>query len=138
MAQKLDDYESEETEDEKQKDHRFHLDKITIFTAISFIILCDAFLYLLSVKTSEPFGIVQILFSIMSGAVMALFLVWTRFIMTTNRFMGAFLSIAGIVATSYALTRKYQGGYTTTFLIMGIVIALAYTIYYFIRFGKKN
>lgn len=129
MAQKRDDYE----EDEDSDDKTFALDKITIITAVSFIIIAELFLYFLKIKTGADFTWVQIVFGLITGIVMALFLVWIRFIMASNRYMGGFISLAGIISMTYAVTRKYQGTYTTIFMSIGILISLAYTIFYFIK-----
>lgn len=133
MAQKRDEYEEDEDSDNKT----FALDKLTILTGISFIVLCELFLYILSTKTDASFGVTQIVFALISGIVLTLYLVWTRFIMASNKYLGSFLSVAGIISVAYALTRKYQGTYTTTFMSIGILLALGYTIFYFVKSGKK-
>lgn len=133
MAQKKDDYEDEDNSEDKT----FALDKITIITAISFIILAELFFYFLKIKTNADFTWVQIVFGMITGLVMALFLVWIRFIMVSNRYMGSFLSVAGIISVAYAVTRKYQGTYTTAFISIGILLVLGYTIFYFVKSGKK-
>lgn len=133
MAQKRDDYEDEDDSDNKT----FAVDKLTTITAISFVILAELFFYFLKIKTNADFGWVQIVFGIIIGLVMALFLVWIRFIMASNKYMGGLISVAGIIAVAYALTRKYQGTYTTIFLSIGILLALFYTFFYFIKSNKK-
>src|SRR6185436_327019 len=105
MAQKRDDYDEEDSEDAGPS--KLTLDKITIVTLIAFIAISVLFLYLLSVKTEATFGLKEIVFAIVSGIVIILFLIWTRFLMTNNKYLGAFISIAGIIAIVYALTRKY-------------------------------
>lgn len=134
MAQKRDDYEED---NEDIPNSRFLLDKLTATATIAFIILAELFLYFLKVKTGAEFGIVQIIFGIIAGVVIALFLIWVRFIIAGNKYLGTFISLVAILAVPYALTRKYQGTYTTTFMIIGIVMALAYTIFYFVKAGKK-
>lgn len=123
--------------EDTQESYKFHLDKITLFTGIAFIAICELFFYFLSAKTSVDFTIGQIIFGLVAGISLTLFLLWTRFIMASNKYLGGFISLTGILATTYALTRKFQGTYTTTFMVIGIVIALAYTIYYFIKFSNK-
>ena len=133
MAQKRDDYEDEDDSEDKT----FAVDKLTIITAISFIIIAELFFYFLMVKTGASYTWVQIVFGIVTGLVMTLFLVWIRFIMASNRYLGLFLSVAGIISVWYALTRNYQGIYTTVFISIGILLALSYTIFYFVNANKK-
>lgn len=134
MATKRDDYEEDEDSDNSKN---FALDKLTIITGISFILICELFLYFLSTKTNAPFGIAQIIFALISGLVLTLYLIWTRFIMASNRYLGGFLSLAGIISVAYAVTRKYQGTYTTIFIVIGILLALLYSIFYFVKASKK-
>ncbi|MBM3231965.1 hypothetical protein FJZ21_01135 [Candidatus Pacearchaeota archaeon] len=131
---KRDDYEEDEDLDNSKT---FALDKLTVISGVLFILICELFLYFLSTKTDATFGLTQIMFGAISGIVLTLYLIWTRFIMASNRFLGLFLSLGGIISVGYALTRKYQGFYTTTFLIIGIILALFYTIFYFIKSDKK-
>ena len=133
MAQKRDDYEDEDDSEDKT----FTVDKLTLITAISFIIIAELFFYFLMVKTGASYTWVQIVFGIVTGLVMTLFLVWIRFIMASNRYLGLFLSVAGIISVWYALTRNYQGIYTTVFISIGILLALSYTIFYFVNVNKK-
>ena len=131
MAQKRDDY------DEDSQEERFSIDKLTILTGISLILICELFLYFLSAKTQSSFGLTQITFALIAGIVLTLYLIWTRFIMASNRYLGGFLSVAGIISVAYALTRKYQGIYTTIFMSIGVLLGLFYTIFYFVKAGKK-
>lgn len=135
MGSKKDDYEEDDGDESPQS--RLFLDKFTIFVLIAFIIIGELFFHFLSIRTGATYGIVQMIFAFMAAIVITLFLVWIRFIMVNNRFMGGFIAIAGIIASAYALTRRYQGAYTTTFLLLGIAIALSYVIYYFVKFSKK-
>ena len=135
MAQKKEDYEDEGPEEDSTS--KFSLDKSTILALIAFIALSGLFFYFLSIKTETVFGFVQVIFAIITGIVITLFLMWIRFMISSNKYLGAFISIVGIVAIVYALTRKYQGTYTTTFITIGIILAMAYTISYFIKFYKK-
>lgn len=130
---KRDDYE----EDSDEEDHRFLLDKFTIFTGIALILLCEVFFYFLNMKTGSAYDFKEMIFAIFAGIVITLYLIWTRFIMASNKYLGAILSIAGVISVAYALTRKYQGTYTTIFMSIGIILALAYTIFYFVKAGKK-
>ncbi len=134
MAQKRDSYE-DDSDDEPDKIKIF--DKITLITGIVFIILGELFLYLLSVKTGSTFAMKEILFGLMSGISLTLFLIWIRYIMRGNKHLGGILGVGGIIAVSYAVTRKYQGAYTTTFISIGAIIALGYMIYYFIKSDNK-
>ncbi len=134
MASKRDEYEEDEDSDSSKT---FALDKLTVISTILFIILAELFLYFLNVKTGADYIWVQIVFGILTGLVITLYLVWTRFIMASNKYLGAFLSLAGIISIAYAVTRKYQGTYTTIFMSIGIVLALFYTIFYFVKSSKK-
>jgi hypothetical protein len=134
MAQKRDSYE-DDSDDKPDKIKIF--DKITLVTGIVFIILGELFLYLLSVKTGSTFAMKEILFGLISGISLTLFLIWIKYIMAGNKHLGGILGVGGIIAVSYAVTRKYQGTYTTTFISMGAIIALGYMIYYFIKSDNK-
>lgn len=128
----------EEFDDDDDSDNKiFALDKLTIITTISLVILSELFFYFLKTKTGADYTWVQIVFGIIVGLVISLFLVWIRFIMASNRYLGGILSVAGIIAIVYALTRKYQGTYTTIFMSIGIIISLGYTIFYFIKSSKN-
>ncbi|MEK6908639.1 MAG: hypothetical protein AABX23_01145 [Nanoarchaeota archaeon] len=133
MAQKRDDYEDEDSDD----DEKLYFDKLTIFIGISFIVLSELFLYFLSIRTGSSYGLKEIAFALITGIVITLFLMWIRFIMSSNKYMGGFIGVAGVISVAYALTRKYQGTFTTIFLSIGILFALFYTIFYFIKSGKK-
>lgn len=124
-------------EDDEEKNPKLYFDKLTISALIAFIILSELFLYILGTKTGAPFGLKEIIFALFAGISITLFLIWIRFILASNKYMGAFISIAGIASVTYALTRKYQGVYTTIFLSIGIILSLVYVIFYFINLNKK-
>lgn len=126
-----------DNEDSPDPDLRFTLDYLTIFLVISLILISELFLYFLSVKIDTSFGLKEVVFGLVSAISMALFLIWTRFIMESNKHLGGLIGVAGIISVAYALTKKYQGIYTTTFISIGILISLGYTIYYFVKAGKK-
>jgi|SRR3989338_850466 len=125
-----------DNDDESDQDQRFTLDYLTIFLVILLILTSELFLYFLSVKTQVSFGFKEIVFGLVSAMSMSLFLIWTRFILVSNKYLGIIIEILGIVAIAYALTKKYQGIYTTTFILIGIVIALTYTIFYLLKSNK--
>ncbi|MEK6915623.1 MAG: hypothetical protein AABW89_03740 [Nanoarchaeota archaeon] len=133
MAQQKQD----EFEDEDEDGSKFKLDFINVLTVLSLIIISELFLYFLSVKTDSSFGLKEIVFGIFSGIVMSLFLIWVRFIMASNKYLGGIISLVGMISIVYALTRKYQGTYTTIFMSIAIVIGLFYSIFYFVKAGKK-
>ncbi len=134
MPQKRDAYEEELDIDQ---DSKFSFDKMTWFIGLLFIILAELFFYFLSLKTEASFGLKEIIFAFMIGAVTTLFLIWARFIIFINKYLGAFIGFTGIIAITYSLSRKYQGTYTTIFMSIGIILALFYLIFYFIKAGKK-
>ena len=125
-----------DNDDESDQDQRFTLDYLTIFLVILLILTSELFLYFLSVKTQVSFGFKEIVFGLVSAMSMSLFLIWVRFILVSNKYLGIIIEILGIVAIAYALTKKYQGIYTTTFILIGIVIALTYTIFYLLKSNK--
>jgi cation transporter-like permease len=90
MAQKRDSYE-DDSDDEPDKIKIF--DKITLVTGIVFIILGELFLYLLSVKTGSTFAMKEILFGLMSGISLTLFLIWIKYIMAGNKHLGGILGV---------------------------------------------
>lgn len=120
---KADDF--EEYEDSRPEAPKL-IDNLTIIMGVLFLILSEAFFYLLSVKTGAAFTWVQIVFGIIISLVITLFLFWTKFVMANNKYMGGLMALVGILGMYYALTRRYQGVYTTAFLIAGILIALGY------------
>jgi len=104
---------------------------------ILFLILTETFFYILSEKTGEPYGIVQILFALILTAIITLFLIWIRWIMWGNKYAAIFISLLVTAGMVYALTRKYQGIYTTVFAVIGSVLFLGYIILEFWKLGKK-
>lgn len=134
MAQKRDDYEDDDSEQESQQSYS---DKFTISTSITIIVLAELFLYFLSVKTGALYGLKEMSFGLVAGIVMSLFLVWVRFIMSSNKHTALGIGLLGTGAVAYALTRRYQGTYTTIFLSIGVLLALFYIIFYFVKDSRK-
>lgn len=133
--QKKEEFDSEDSGEGLNQ--RLSFGKLTIFIGVAFIFLAETFLYFLSSKTGASFGLKEIAFGLISGIVITLFLIWARFIMASNKYLGAFISLTGIIAIVYALTRKYQGIYTTVFTSIGVILALFYIIFYFVKANKK-
>lgn len=124
-------------DDDESSDKKQVLDFTTGVAGIILLILSEAFFYLLSSKTGVSFGLKQMLFALILAIVITLFLLWIRWIMFSNKYMGVFISIVATAGMYYGLTRKYQGVYTTTFGIIGAILILGYTIMQFIESGKK-
>ncbi|MBS3083310.1 hypothetical protein J4423_00745 [Candidatus Pacearchaeota archaeon] len=124
-------------DDEEDSDTNQILTFPTILVGVILIILSEAFFYLLSSKTGSPFGLTQMVFALMLAIVITLFLLWIRWIMFSDKYMGLFISLVGTVAMYYALTRKYQGTYTTIFAIIGAILILGYTVIQFVQANKK-
>jgi len=135
---KGDDFDAEvEDEGDEKIPSSFSAGFPTIIFGIIFLILAETFFYILSEKTGAPFGLTQMAFGLAIAVIISLFLGWVRIILRSNKYTGLFLGIVGTVAMYYALTRKYQGTYTTIFAIIGIILVLGYTIMQFVKSGKK-
>ena len=137
MASKRDDYEDEEDSEPIENNKRFSVGLATIVAGILFLILAEAFLYLLSAKTGAPFSTNEIIFGIILAVVITLFLAWVKFVMKLNKYAGVIVGIIGTGASVYGLTRKFTGPYTTTFAIIGAVIALGYVLINFIKANQN-
>lgn len=133
VTKKSDDFDS----DDESSDQKRVLNFTTIVTGIILFILSESFFYLLGSKTGAPFGLTQIMFALVLAIVLTLFLLWIRWIMFSDKYMGIFISIVATAGMYYGLTRKYQGAYTTTFAIIGVVLILGYTIMQFVQANKK-
>jgi len=131
VVKKESEFESDEESEIKSKD------KLVWFIGAGFIILSELFLYLSSQKTGSEFGIVQILFGILTAAVITLFLFWLRYLMASNRYSAIIIFLLVLGAVWYGITRRYQGVYTTIFLSVGGILALAYAIFLFVKMSKK-
>ncbi|MBS3081331.1 hypothetical protein J4416_00130 [Candidatus Pacearchaeota archaeon] len=129
--------EFDEDEDDNQKSE-LTLDKLTISLSISLMLISVLFLYILSLKTGSSFGFKEIAFGIVSGIVMTLFLIWAKFLMSGNKYLGAIIGFVGTISTTYALTRKYHGPYTTIFMSIGALLALAYIIIQYTKYPSNN
>ena len=124
-------------DDDESSDQKKVLNFTTAVAGIILFILSEAFFYLLSSKTGVSFGLKQIFFALILAIVITLFLLWIRWIMFSNKYMGIFISIVATAGMYYGLTRKYSGPYTTTFGIIGAILILGYTIMQFIQASKK-
>lgn len=124
-------------EDDVEEDSKQALNFTTIVAGIILLILSETFFYLLSSKTGAPFGLTQMLFALMLSIVITLLLLWIRWIMFSDKYMGIFISIIATAGMYYGLTRKYSGPYTTTFGLLGVVLILGYTIMQFVQANKK-
>lgn len=132
VTKKEDNFEDDDGDKSKQV-----LNFTTGVAGIILLILSEAFFYLLSSKTGAPFGLTQMLFALILAIVITLFLLWIRWIMFSNKYMGVFISIVATAGMYYGLTRKYSGPYTTTFGIIGAILILGYMIMQFIESDKK-
>ena len=136
MATKRDDYE-DESEDSSEDKKGFSIGLTTIITGVLFLILVEAFLYLLGTKTEADFGIKQIIFGIALAIVITLFLVWIKYLMQINKHLATIIGIMGTGASIYGVTRNFKGPYTTTFVIIGTIISLGYILMQFLK-TKQN
>jgi cation transport ATPase len=120
-----------------KQEERFKLGITTIVLGISLLVISIMFFYLLSSKTGENFGIVQIIFAIITAIFATAFLRWIKFFMLRNPYLGAIIGIGVLGATIYSLRLKFVGPYTNTF---SWIIAIVVLVYLFIHFwkGKKE
>lgn len=123
----------------KQQEERHPIiSHTTIILCVVYIALVTIFFYLLHAKTDAPFGFTEISFSFVAGIVLALLLQWNRAIIKKNAYLGLIAGIFVIVCLVYALFLPYVGPYTTTFAIIGSLIAIAYFVYCFMRYRKLD
>src|SRR3989344_9425494 len=115
-------------DDDEGSDQKQVLNFTTVVAGIILLVLSESFLYILSSKTGASFGLKQMFFALTLAIVITLFLLWIRWIMFSNKYMGIFISLIATAGMYYGLTRKYSGPYTTTFGIIGVVLILGYTI----------
>jgi hypothetical protein len=137
MLAKRDDYEDEEDSEKPEEKKSFSLGISTIILGILFLIICEIFLYLLSTKIEAIFGFTQIIFGILLALVLTLFFSWTNYIMYSNKYLGAIIGIVGTGSSVYALTRKFTGIYTTTFVIIGAIISIGYLLIHFLKIKSE-
>ncbi len=109
----------------------------TILAGVIFLGLSEAFFYLLSTKTDATFGMKEITFGFIVAVTITLFLLWIKFIMNANRYLGAVIGIVGTGATIYALRTQFRGPNTTIFVIISLVIALTYIFIHFWKTSEK-
>lgn len=126
-----DDFDTDNDDDSSNDKKKFSIGISTVVAAILFLIITEAFFYLLSTKTSAPFGLGEMLFALALAIVITLFLLWMKFIMRSNRYLGAIVGVVAIGGMIYALNKQYSGPYTTTFASIAAVVALAYIIIHF-------
>ncbi|MSS74174.1 hypothetical protein EXS72_00855 [Candidatus Pacearchaeota archaeon] len=137
VIKKEDDFDEEEKDSESQDEKKgFSIGISTIITGILFLILVETFLYFLSTKTDAEFGVEKIIFGIIISTAIISFFIWVKYIIQINKHLGTIIGITGTVASVYGLTRQFKGPYTTTFTIIGTVIALGYVLMQFIKSKK--
>ena len=127
------DEESEKAEEKKG----FSIGISTIIAGIIFIIIAEAFFYLLSTKTEASFSIKEIIFGLIVAITITLFLMWVKFIMRSNKYLGATIGIMGTGIVIYALRTQFTGAYTNIFTIISAVVALGYIGMHFWKSGNK-
>lgn len=137
-TKKDDEFEEDEESSEPEEKRGFRIGVSTIFTGIIFLGLSEAFFYLLSTKTDATFGFTEIIFGFIVAITITLFLLWIKFIMRSNRHLGAIIGISGTGATIYALRTQFRGPNTTTFLVISLIIALTYIFIHFWKSSKKE
>lgn len=133
MPTKRDDYEDEDTSESAEEKKGFSLSLSTIVLGILFLIICEAFLYLLSTKTDSSLGLTQMIFGLFLAIVITLFFSWVNYLMQSNKYLGVIIGIAGIGSGIYALTRNFAGPFTTTFVIIGLIVGLGYLLIHFLK-----
>ena len=136
-AKKEDEFEEEDTEDAEEEKPSFRIGLSTIIVGIVFIIIAEAFFYLLSTKTEAVFGVTEIIFGLIVAITITLFLLWVKFIIRSNRYLGAIIGIAGTGAMIYALRTQFKGAYTNTFIIISAVVSLGYVFLHFWKSQNK-
>ncbi len=137
-TKKEDEFEEDEESSEPEEKKGFKIGVSTIFTGIIFLGLSEAFFYLLSTKTDAVFGMTEIIFGFIVAVTITLFLLWIKFLMRANRYLGAIIGISGTGATIYALKTQFRGPNTTTFMIISLIVALSYIFMQFWKSGKKE
>jgi len=137
-AKKDDEFEEDEDSEETEKSKSsLSIGISTIITGIIFIIIAEVFFYLLSAKTEAVFGVTEIIFGLIVAITITLFLLWTKFLMRSNRYLGTVIGIAGTGAMIYALSTQFKGAYTNTFIIISAIVALGYVFLHFWKSQNK-
>ncbi len=132
LAKKDDEFEEDDESSEASEEKPgFKIGLSTIIVGIVFIIIAEAFFYLLSTKTDAAFGITEIIFGLIVAITITLFLLWTKFIMRSNRYLGTIIGIAGTGAMIYALRTQFKGPNTNVFMIISAITALGYIFMHF-------
>ena len=103
-----------------------------------FLVIIISFLYLLDQKTSQGFGLEQMLFSIFAAWFIAFLLSWIRHYMTTDKYLAFVLGIFAILSITAGLFVRYTGPYTITFAVVGGLTAIIYLVIFFFKSKKED
>ena len=135
QSKKEDEFEEDEDTEEEKTKSPLSIGMSTIITGVIFIVIAEAFFYLLSIKANTAFSIKEIIFGLIVAITITLFLLWTKFLMRSNRYLGTVIGIVGTGAMIYALRTQFKGAYTNTFTIISAIVALSYI---FVHFWKSK
>lgn len=138
-AKKEDEFEEDEEDSEETENPKSPLSIgiSTIIVGIVFIVVAEVFFYLLSSKTETPFGITEIIFGLIVAITITLFLLWIKFLMRSNKYLGTIIGISGTGAMIYALKTQFNGPNTTVFMIISVIVALGYIFTHFWKSHNK-
>ncbi len=136
-SKKEDEFEEDEEFSKPEEKNGFRIGLSTIIAGVIFIVLSEAFFYRLSTKTDATFEMKEIIFGFIVAVTITLFLLWIKFLMNSNRYLGAVIGIAGTGATIYALKTQFRGPNTTTFVIISLIVALTYIFLHFWKSSEK-
>ena len=119
------------------------LEKNNIILFFSILIISFSFFYILNSKTGIGFGITEILFSIVISIFATSSLIWSKSIISKNRYLGVIVGLLLIGLFEYSLYNKYSGIYTNFFAITIFTICFIYLGKYFlnskrIELNQKN
>lgn len=114
------------------------VDLSTIILLIALIIAGIAFYYFLDKVNNIGFSIWEILFAVAFAFFVTAYLIWAKSIEMNNAYLGTGIGLIGLILLVYGISLKYKGAYTTTFLIIGAIIILAYISYNFFKFKDSE
>ncbi len=109
-----------------------------VLLASIMLIIPLSFFILLSIKTSAPFGISEILFAVVFSIIATLLLLWIKSIMRKNPYTGIVIGVLILVISITSLFYRFSGPYTYAHASAAGIVVLAYLGIEFYRYRKRN
>jgi len=106
----------------------------SILLLISYAMIITAFLFLLNKQQNTGFGVSEIIFSIIAALLLTSMFIVAKLLMRANACLGLAFGLVFILSLLYALFTRFTGPYTTTFAVIGSLVALIYMGIYFFKY----